>query len=222
MTPPGPILVVNPNSDEAVTEALSRAVEPFRGNRGPAIECLTITESPIGIMTQRDVEEASLRVADLAAARPDASAIVIACYSQPGLDLVRSETRRPVIGMQDAGILAAMAVADRFGVIAVAAGSIPRHLRHIARMGVLDRLAGETAPDTVLTVAECGDAAKSFAPLRDAGERLKAMGAGAIILGCAGMSPQRASLEEALGVPVIDATQAAVGIALTRVLGASG
>ena len=220
MTPPGPILVVNPNSDEAVTRALSVAVEPFRAKGGPAIECVTIAESPIGIMTQRDVEEAGLRVAALAAGRPDASAIVVACYSQPGLDLLRSETQRPVIGMQDAGILTAMAVADRFGVIAVASGSIPRHLRHIARMGVLDRLAGEAAPDTVLTVAECGDAAKSFRPLLAVGERLKTMGAGAIVLGCAGMSPQRASLEEALGLPVIDATQAAVGLALTRVLGA--
>ncbi len=102
MTAKGPILVINPNSDVAVTEALSRAVEPFRLGGGPAIECVTIAESPLGIMTQRDVYEAALRTADLAKARPDASAIVIACYSQPGLDLLRTETRRPVVGMQDA------------------------------------------------------------------------------------------------------------------------
>lgn len=219
MTAPGPILVINPNSDAAVTAALSRAVEPFRFPGGPAIECLTIAESPIGIMTQRDVEEAGIRTADLVASRPDASAVVIACYSQPGLDLTRSEAACPIIGMQDAGILTAMALADRFGVIAVAKGSIARHLRHITRMAVLDRLAGEVAPDKVLTVAQCGDPASSFEALKEAGERLKALGAGAIILGCAGMSPQRSILEEALGVPVIDATQAAVSLALGRVLG---
>ncbi len=218
MTTKGPILVINPNSDVAVTEALSRAVEPFRLGGGPAIECVTIAESPLGIMTQRDVYEAALRTADLAKARPDASAIVIACYSQPGLDLLRTETRRPVVGMQDAGILAAMGLADRFGVIAVAEGSIPRHLANLARMGVMSRLAGEVAPARALTVAESGDPAASFDLLREAGTKLKQMGAGAIILGCAGMSPQRGILEEALGIPVVDATQAAVAQALGRVL----
>ncbi|WP_332119290.1 aspartate/glutamate racemase family protein [Azorhizobium caulinodans] len=218
MTTKGPILVINPNSDVAVTEALSRAVEPFRLGGGPAIECVTIAESPLGIMTQRDVYEAALRTADLAKARPDASAIVIACYSQPGLDLLRTETRRPVVGMQDAGVLAAMGLADRFGVIAVAEGSIPRHLANLARMGVMSRLAGEVAPARALTVAESGDPAASFDLLREAGTKLKQMGAGAIILGCAGMSPQRGILEEALGIPVVDATQAAVAQALGRVL----
>lgn len=218
MTTKGPILVINPNSDVAVTEALSRAVEPFRLGGGPAIECVTIAESPLGIMTQRDVYEAALRTADLAKARLDASAIVIACYSQPGLDLLRTETRRPVVGMQDAGVLAAMGLADRFGVIAVAEGSIPRHLANLARMGVMSRLAGEVAPARALTVAESGDPAASFDLLREAGTKLKQMGAGAIILGCAGMSPQRGILEEALGIPVVDATQAAVAQALGRVL----
>lgn len=214
----GPILVVNPNSDTGVSEALSRAVARFRLGGGPAIEVLTIAESPLGIITQRDVAEAGLRVADLAAARPDASAVVIACYSQPGLDLLRAETRRPVVGMQDGGVLAAMGLADRFGVIAVAEGSIPRHLAHLGRMGVLGRLAGEVAPARPITVAQSGDPAASFELLRDAGLRLKRMGAGAIVLGCAGMSPQRGLLEEALDVPVVDAVQAAVAQALGRVL----
>ncbi|GGF62792.1 Asp/Glu/hydantoin racemase [Azorhizobium oxalatiphilum] len=218
MNTPGPILVINPNSDTLVTDALSRAVEPFRLGGGPAIECATIAESPLGIITQRDVAESGLRTADLAAARPDASAIIIACYSQPGLDLLRAETKRPVIGMQDAGVLAALGLADRFGVIAVAEGSIPRHLNNLARMGVMSRLAGEVAPSRPITVAESGDPKASFDLLLEAGNRLKEKGAGAIVLGCAGMSPQRGILEDALGIPVVDAVQAAVTQALGRVL----
>ncbi len=82
----------------------------------------------------------------------------------------------------------------------------------------MSRLAGEVAPARALTVAESGDPAASFDLLREAGTKLKQMGAGAIILGCAGMSPQRGILEEALGIPVVDATQAAVAQALGRVL----
>ncbi|MBV9054460.1 MAG: Asp/Glu racemase, partial [Hyphomicrobiales bacterium] len=39
-------------------------------------------------------------------------------------------------------------------------------------------------------------------------------GADAIIMGCAGMARHRRSLEEALGVPVIDPTQSAVAMAI--------
>jgi Asp/Glu/hydantoin racemase len=42
-------------------------------------------------------------------------------------------------------------------------------------------------------------------------------GAGAIVMGCAGMARHRRALEEALGVPVIDPTQAAIAMALGTV-----
>jgi len=44
------------------------------------------------------------------------------------------------------------------------------------------------------------------------------MGAGVIILGCAGMSRHRLNLEAGLGVPVIDITQAAVNMAVGTIL----
>jgi allantoin racemase len=39
-------------------------------------------------------------------------------------------------------------------------------------------------------------------------------GANAIVMGCAGMARHRKPLEDALGIPVIDPTQAAVTMAL--------
>jgi Asp/Glu/hydantoin racemase len=42
-------------------------------------------------------------------------------------------------------------------------------------------------------------------------------GADVIVMGCAGMSRHRRQLEEALGVPVIDPTQAAVAMAIGAV-----
>ncbi|WP_185983772.1 aspartate/glutamate racemase family protein [Aureimonas mangrovi] len=209
-----PIVVVNPNSDAAVTEALSQALEGFRRPGGPAVECVTFEDGPIGIVTERDVQEAALRFGEYAASRPDAGALISACYSQPGVDLARSLTRVPVIGIQDAGVLTAMARADLFGVIAVAQGSIPRHLRHLRRLGVDGRLAGEVALSQPMSVAESGRGERSFALLMEAGSALAAMGAGAVVLGCAGMSGHRARLEAELGLAVIDPTQAAVAMAL--------
>ncbi|CAH2603880.1 Hydantoin racemase [Rhodovastum atsumiense] len=214
---PGPILVINPNSSEIVTQGLSDALAGFRFPAGPAIECVTITEGPTGVVTQREVDESALRVGDLIAARPDCGAYVIACYSQPGLDLGRSLTKQPVLGIQDAGVLAALSLADSFGVIAVSPLSIPRHLRTLRRLGVEQRLAAEVALEGI-SVADSGHGEESFGQLLRAGERLLAAGAGAVVLGCAGMSGHRARLEQALGVPVIDPTQAAVATALGLLL----
>jgi allantoin racemase len=209
----GPIVVINPNSSQSVTEGLRTALAGFCCPGGPAIECLTIAEGPPGVVTQRDVDEAALNTAKIIEARPDAGAFVLACYSQPGLDLARSLTSVPVYGIQDAGVLTALARADLFGVIAVAEASIPRHLRNLRRLGVDNRLAGEVALQGDISVADSGHGEESYAALAVAGARLKAMGAGAVVLGCAGMAGHRARLEAELGLAVIDPTQAAVAMA---------
>jgi Asp/Glu/hydantoin racemase len=214
----GPILVINPNSSEEVTEGLRRALAGMMFPDGPATECVTIKESPIGIMSQRDVDEAGLRTGGVIESRPDAAAFVLACYSQPSLDLARSLTAAPVYGIQDAGVLSALAVADLFGLIAVAEISIPRHLRNLRRLGVDGRLAGEVALEGAISVAESGHGEESYAAFVNAGTKLRQMGAGAIVLGCAGMSGHRLRLERQLGVRVIDPTQAAVAMALGGLL----
>ncbi|SDZ94939.1 aspartate/glutamate racemase family protein [Rubrimonas cliftonensis] len=212
---PRPIVVVNPNSNTAVTAGIDAALAVFRFPGGPAIECLTLAEGPFGVESQRDAEAVVLPLGRLVERRPDAGAFVIACYSDPGLDLCRTLTPAPVFGIQEAGVLSAMARADRFGVVAISEASIGRHLRSMRRMGVLERLAGERALG--VSVADSGGDA-AFAALERVGRALVGDGAGAIILGCAGMAPQRARLADALGAPVIDPTQAAVAMALGAVL----
>ena len=213
MTSPGPILVINPNCSERVTEGLRAALAGFMHPDAPTVECLTIAHGPPGVVTQREVDEAALNVGRVIEERTDAMAYVIACYSQPGVDIARSLTKRPVYGIQDAGVLSALAVADSFGVVAVSELSIPRHLRQLRRLGVEGRLAGEVALEGSVSVADSGHGEESYGLLQKAGSKLKSMGAGAIVLGCAGMSGHRTRLQRELGLPVIDPTQAAVAMA---------
>ena len=86
----------------------------------------------------------------------------------------------------------------------------------MARMQVLDRLAGEIALN--ISVDESARGTGTFARLVEMGGALKERGAGALILGCAGMATHRAGLETELGIPVIDPTQAAVAMALGTLL----
>jgi allantoin racemase len=153
----------------------------------------------------------------LVAADNSADAFVIACYSDPGLQVCREATQRPVFGIAEAGVLSALARGDRFGVIAVAQRSVGRHLRYLRQMCLMDRFAGERPLN--MSVAETASGDGTLARMIDIGRELKDEdGANAIVMGCAGMSRHRLALEDALGVPVIDPTQAAVTMALGAVM----
>ncbi|MFN3852944.1 MAG: aspartate/glutamate racemase family protein [Phreatobacter sp.] len=207
------ILVINPNSNEAVTEGLRQAVRPLAFAEGPEIVCETLAEGPFGIETQEHVESVALPLRRRVEAANDADAFVIACYSDPGLHVAREGTSRPVFGIAESGVLTALARADRFGVIAIKSRSIPRHIRYLRQMGLMDRLAGERPLE--MSVAETASGDRTLERMIEVGRELKDRdGAGAIVMGCAGMARHRKPLEEALGIPVIDPTQAAVTMAI--------
>jgi Asp/Glu/hydantoin racemase len=145
--------------------------------------------------------------------RPDASAVVIACFSDPGWEAGRKATKVPVIGIQRASVLSALGVASSFGVIALSDAAIPRHMVKYDQIGVRSKLAGEIGLGGVSALAAGRDDIV-YEETRQAGERLVKMGAEAIVLGCAGFSPRQNQLQHALGLPVIDPVRAGIGMAL--------
>jgi len=210
------ILVVNPNSNEIVTKALADALAPIAFKDGPEIECVTLKEGPCGIETQEHVESVTLPLSRLVAASNGTDAFVIACYSDPGLHVCRDATSRPVFGINEAGVLTALARGDRFGVIAIGQRSIRRHVRYMRQMGLLERFAGERPLN--MSVAETAAGERTLERMIDVGKELRDKdSADVIVMGCAGMARHRQALEAAIGVPVIDPTQAAVAMAIGAV-----
>jgi allantoin racemase len=211
------ILVINPNSNQAVTRGMADALKVLEITGGPKIECVTLEEGPFGIESQADIEAVTLPLKNLVTERDDANAYVIACYSDPGLQLCREGTSKPVLGIQECGVLTALAQGDRFGVIALANLSIKRHLRYLRQMGVLERLACERAAN--LSVHDSATGTETFDRLCEVGKELRDLdGAETIILGCAGMAAHRLPLAEYLKIPVIDPVQATTSMAMGAVL----
>jgi allantoin racemase len=210
------IRVINPNSNDTVTRSLDAALAPLRFANGPEIVCSTLAEGPFGIESQADADSVVLPLVRLIEADNSSDAFVIACFSDPGLHACREGTSRPVFGIAECGVLAALARADRFGVIAIGQRSIARHLRYLRQLGTMDRFAGERSID--MSVAETASGEKTLERMVEVGGRLKREnGANAVVMGCAGMARHRLALEQALGVPVIDPTQAAVTMAIGTV-----
>jgi allantoin racemase len=213
----GSIIVINPNSTVAVTEAMDKALDPLRLPGGPKIESVTNPDGPPGIECQAHVDDVSLHIRNIIRARDaEAAAFVIACYSDPGMYAARESTSKPVFGIAESGMLTAMSLGSAFGIIAILNRSVPRHIRYIRSLGLEGRLAGDRALE--LPVVELSNESKTYERMVRVGTELRDLdGADVLVMGCAGMSRYRARLEDQLGIPVVDPSQAAVGMAITAV-----
>ena len=211
------ILVINPNSTEAVTRGIDEACAPLRMPGGPVIDCVTLRQGPPGIETQQHVDGVVAPLLALVKKNEKKySAFVIACYSDPGLHSLREATKKPVLGISECGILTALTLGQKFGVIAILKKSIPRHLRYVGAMGVSERLAGELPVG--LGVTELSNEKKTFGRMVAVGKALRdTHGADVVVMGCAGMARYRKPLQDAIGIPVVEPTQAAVAMAIGRV-----
>jgi Asp/Glu/hydantoin racemase len=211
------ILVINPNSTEAVTRGIDEAVEPLRMPGGPALDCVTLAEGPPGIETQQHVDGVVQPLLSLVRKEESRyAAFVIACYSDPGLHSLREATRKPVLGISECGILTALTLGHRFGVIAILQQSIPRHLRYVGALGVTERLAAELPVG--IPVVELSNKKKTFGRMVEVGKTLRERhGADVVVMGCAGMARYRKPLQDEIGLPVVEPTQAAVTMAIGRV-----
>ena len=214
---PQTIVVLNPNSSQSVTHALSVALEPLRFPGGPTIRCDTLESGPPAIETDAHVAEAVAPVcAYLRRQAGDSGAFVIACFSDPGLRESREKSTRPVFGMAESGLLTALAYGRRFGVISILPASVPRHLRYIRALGIEERLAADLPIG--LGVQELADESVSLRRMVTVGGQLRdEHGADVVVMGCAGMAALRQRLQEELGIPVIEPVQAAVSMAMGAV-----
>ena len=210
------IRIINPNSNDKVTQSMSEALEPLRLEGGPRLECITLEQGPPGIESQAHVSQVEPLLAQEIQGDNEADAFVIACYSDPGLHLCRELTDRPIFGIAECAILTAMTRGSSFGVISILQNSVARHMRHL-RERRLDQLCAGDRP-LGLSVAEVESGDSTWSRMLSTGTALRDEdGAEVIIMGCAGMARHRIPLQDALGVPVIDPTQAATGMAIAAV-----
>lgn len=207
------IHVLNPNSSKQVTASIRACLAPQIAATGHNVSCSEIAEAPVGIESDEDVALAARLVAQQAAGL-QADAMVVACFSDPGVEAARFHVPL-VFGIAEAAYCTALLHGEKFGVISLGAASIARHAVHIERLGLTRRLVSDRAVD--LSVAEANDPERATERIAEVGAELVRDGADVLILGCAGMGAQRAGLQAALGCVVIDPVQAALSAAVTAI-----
>ena len=206
------ILVINPNSNESVTRGLEQAAQGFQRLPELGVDCRTLEKGPFGIETDADIDAVIPLVISEISKSPEYSAYVIACYSDPGLREARTITRKSVFGIQESAVSLSASYSRTFGVLALGRESIQRHIAYVRQLGMQSFHAGERPLD--MSVDEAANDPSALQKIIETGRLLiDEDGAETVILGCAGMAGHRRAAQQALGVPVIDPTEAAVKLA---------
>ncbi|MBM3789806.1 MAG: Asp/Glu/hydantoin racemase [Acidobacteria bacterium] len=202
------ILIINPNSDPAMTAAIQKTAETFAAGDFEVITEATPGAPPF-IETYEDAARAAPGMADLVRLHEcDCDAIVVACHCDPNLDLMKEITSKPVVGIGEASMKLATMLGHRFSVISVADRSIPNKEALVRAYHLEGSLASVRA-----TNAGSGAWGAEAPYLEAARKALQEDMAEVIVLGCAGATGLDRALQAALHVPVLDGVICALIIA---------
>lgn len=202
------ILVINPNSDTDITQAIQRTSENFA--RGVFdIECKPTPGAPAFIETYEDAAAAAPGMIQLVKENEDTcDAYVVACHSDPHLDTIKEITKKPVVGIGEASMKMASMLGHSFSVVSDNTHSIPNKEFLARQYHLQDVLASVRAPQE--EISGLSDEEKCLQTARLAVEEDRAE---VIVLGCAAMTGLDKPLQEKLGVPVLDGIVCALIIA---------
>ena len=204
------IQVVNPNTSLWMTARIASAATEASGGRFEVVTS-NPSEGPQAIETAADSLAAGPRVVEevLAGIDSGCDGHVIACFDDPAVDACRELASGPVLGIAQGGMMAAIPLGIRFGVVTTADAGIPMIEDMARRYGFGNQLSSVRSCDIpVLALEEAG----SIDAVELAAHRLIEDGAEVVVLGCAGMAGLAAPFARRLGVPVVDGVAATVGI----------
>ena len=193
------ILIINPNSDPEMTEAIKKTAGDFAGGKYE-VDCLPTPGAPKFIETYEDVSKAAPGMIRLIRENEEVcDGFIIACHSDPNLDVMKEITSKPVVGIGEASMKIASMLGHKFSVISDTTHSIPNK-EDLARKYHLDKaLASVRAPRE--KDKEDIDETRYTSLARKAVEKDAAE---VLVLGCAGLTGLDKPLQTAVGVPVLD------------------
>ena len=202
------ILIINPNSDLEMTEAIQRTAENFSAGEFE-VTCKPTPGAPEFIETYEDEIKTAPGMIQLVRENEDKfDAFIIACHDDPNLDVMKEITRKPVVGIAEASMKIASMMGHRFSVLTASEHSIPLKETLARKYHLQDVLVSVRAPRE-----ETIEKSDELKYMETAQLAIKKDMAEVLVLGCAGMTGLDKNLEEKLGIPVLDGVVCALIIA---------
>jgi len=208
------IRVINPNTSLEMTRHVEAELLKVKES-GTELEVLCAPHGPETIECAADEAHAVPELLKLVqeAEADGADAVVIACFSDPGLEAAKELASIPVVGIGEAGIHAAAMLGARFTVITPVrrriATRIHQALHHVSRHS----LASVRSLDLSVAQSDADPEGTIKTLLEVVGRAVERDGAEVVVLGCAGMAGYTEALEREHGVIVVDPCAVALKMA---------
>ena len=199
------IFVINPNTSQTMTDHIREALEAVKRSDTE----LTVTCPDRGPETIESAYDEAFAIPPTLGLVKKANdegydAVILACFSDPGLEAAREVSVIPVIGIEESTLHIAAMLGAKFSILTPRKQRIPSKCEHVHIRGLSHFLASVRSLD--LTVAETdSDPAKTKQRLMDVAKiAVEEDGAEVIVMGCAGMAGYAREIEETLSVKVLD------------------
>ena len=193
------IVIINPNSSEEMTKDIEDFAKSYVGKQ--ARVSTTRTEgAPEFIETYLDEAQATPgMIRAIKENHETCDGFVIACHSDPNLDLMKEISSKPVVGIGESSMHSACLLGDRFTVISATTGSIPNKEALVRKYNLENQLASVRPLDSVTGTLSRLDSCE-----RVSKDAIDEDGAEVIVLGCADLVGMSVELQRRIGVPVVD------------------
>lgn len=198
-------MVINPNTSESMTEHLRAELELIKGE-STDLSVVCPDRGPVTIESAYDEALATPPVLELVKQANDEGydAVILACFSDPGIDPAKEISDIPVIGIEEATLHMASMLGNKFTILTPGEKRIPHKYREVHRNHLDEKLASVRALG--MTVAETdADPERTKKRIMEVSRKAaEEDGAEVIILGCAGMVGYAEDVTKELGIVVLD------------------
>jgi len=208
------IMVINPNTSESMTKRLRIELNRFKRST-TSLTVVNPNTGPYSIECAYDEAYAVPPTLELVkkANEEGYDAVIIACFSDPGLMAAREISMIPVIGIEETSFHVAAMLGAKFSILTPRRERIPAKRADVHAKGMDCFLSSVRSLD--LSVAETDENPEKTKRriLEVATKAVREDGAEVIILGCAGMAGYAQEIEEKIGAKVIDPPAVALKLA---------
>ncbi len=201
------ILIINPNSDELTDACIRQKADAFVQG-AYEVSVVHVRSTPKLVSSYRDAAAALPEMMEMVLQGSGYDAFIVACHSDPNLDVLKEITDKPVVGIGEASMKIASMYCNGFAIISPSVKSVPKKRT----------LAGKYYCSELYKGAEVSagnEEEKLYLAAKKAVENSHVDG---IILGCANYANADKYIERKLGIKVFDGVACALIIASGMVM----
>jgi allantoin racemase len=206
------ICIINPNTTKAMTQKIDLTAKNF-ASKDTEIISVEPKVGPDSIEGFYDEAFCIPGLVEEIKKQNDADAYIIACFDDTGLEVIRSITEKPVIGIGEATYHVATMIAGNFTVITTLSRSIRPLIHNLKKYGLFENCVKVTAIEVPVLDLENISSENLDKLNKVIQDTMENDNAEAIILGCAGMADLASNLEIKHKLPVIEGVSSAVVLA---------